>query len=107
MPEGKLTPFHQKIKDNLDNRVTREQYKDWSSRTGLINAVTAITGQRHIAAIDVVLARSKGMPLPHTGKKTPYYAPEVLTDILKEILTGRISHKERQNIEIHLSKRTS
>ncbi|MEK9160791.1 MAG: hypothetical protein AAB440_02015 [Patescibacteria group bacterium] len=103
MTERKLSPFHQKIQDNLDNRKTREQYKDWSSLSGLVIKVTAITGHKHKEAIDAVLARSKGMSLPHTGKKTLYYPPEVLTDILQEVLKERITPKKRQNIEIYLS----
>ncbi|MBY0110488.1 hypothetical protein K2Y00_00555 [Patescibacteria group bacterium] len=104
MTERKLSAFHQQIKDNLDNRKSREKTKGHLSRTGLVDAVTAITGQRHIGVIDAVLATSQGAPLSHTGKKTLYYPPEVLRNILQEILKERISPKERQNIEIHLSK---
>ena len=104
MPERKLSPFHQKIQDNLDNRKTRQEFKDWSSRTGILTSVLAIAGNRHPSVVDAVLKRSEGKPLPHTGKDTLYYPPEILTEILKEVLKERMSPRDRQNIEIHLSK---
>lgn len=103
MTERKLTPFHQGILNNLNNRKTREEFKDWSSRGGLLVKVEGIATSRHADVVDAVLARSEGRPLPHTGKKTLYYPPEILEEIMKEILTKRIASKERQNIEIWLS----
>lgn len=90
----------------IANAKGREEYKLWSSPSGLKVKISSIAGGGFDKVIERVLATSKdGRPLAHTGKDTPYYPPETMHHILEEILKESIPPKNRQNIEIFLEEK--
>jgi len=90
----------------IANAKGREEYKLWSSPSGLLVKVSSIAGGRFEHIVNRVIAESPdGAKLPHTGKDTLYYPPKTLNLILKEILNESIPSKSRQNIEIFLTEK--
>ena len=90
----------------IANAKGREEYKLWSSPSGLKIKISSIAGGGFDKVIERVLATSTdGRPLPHTGKDTLYYPPETINLILTEILKESIPPKNRQNIEIYLKEK--
>ncbi len=87
----------------IANSKGREEYKLWSSRSGLGVKISSIAGGKFDDVINrIITVSSDGKKLAHTGKDTLYYPPETMNLILAEILKESIPPRNRQNIEMYL-----